>query len=410
MLDRRKFVGAGLGTLVAGTIRVASAQDANAIKIGLITDTSGIYKDSEGPTSVACAKLAIQEFTAKNPQIKVELIVGDHQNKVDIGLGIIREWFDRQGVDVITDVGNSALALGARTTVEERDNISIVTSAGSSDLTGKSCSTNQLHWSYDTWCLAHSTAAAIAELGGKRWFFVTADYAFGHAAQKDVTGFVEAAGGTVIGSVAHPPGASDYASFLLQAQAAKPDVIVFANAGADLINCVRQAQEFGIPTSGIRFVAMGGFITDILGMGLPVAKGLSLTETFYWDLNDRTRAFMKRLQPSLPEGVFPNMSHAGNYSGLSHYLKAVKELGVTRAKASGRSTIDTMKKMATDDDCFGPGSIRADGRKTHPAYLFTAKDPSDSKTRGDTYNLLATIPAEQAFRPMSEGSCPLVKT
>jgi branched-chain amino acid transport system substrate-binding protein len=410
MLDRRKVVGAGLGIFAAGKTRVSSAQDANAIKIGLITDMSGIYKDIEGPTSVACAKLAIREFTAVNPEINVELIVGDHQNRVDIGLGIIREWLDRRGVDVITDVGNSALALGARTIVEERNKVSIVTSAGSSDLTGKSCSTNQLQWSYDSWCLAHSTATAITQLGGKRWFFVTADYAFGHAAQKDATRFVEAAGGTVVGSVAHPLGASDYASFLLQAQAVKPDVIAFANAGADLINCMRQAQEFDIAASGIRLAAMVGLITDILGMGLPVAQGLSLTETFYWDLNDRTRAFMKRLQPSLPEGAFPNMAHVGNYSGLLHYLKAVKELGVTGAKASGRSTIDTMKKMATDDDCFGPGSIRADGRKIHPAYLFTAKDPSDSKRRGDVYKLLSTIPAEQAFRSINEGDCPIVKT
>ena len=245
--------------------------------------------------------------------------------------------------------------------------------------------------------------------GGDKWFFVTADYAFGHASQKDATNFIEKAGGSVVGSVAYPYGTTtDFSSFLLQAQASGANVIGFANSGNDLINCLKQAQEFGIPQSGIKLAAMVGYITDVLGMGLPVAQGLSLTETFYWDLNDRTRAFMKRVAPKLDDGVFPNMSQAGDYAGVLHYLKAVKALGIDKAKASGKAVIDQMKAMPTDDDCFGKGSIRPDGRKIHPAFLFEVKTPDESKSRGDVYKLVGTVPAEDAFRPLSEGHCSLI--
>jgi len=410
MLDRRTFVGSGLA---AGALwpRAARAQADRTIRIGVITDMSGIYRDLSGPTSVACTRQAVEEFTGANPDIKVEVLVADHQNKADVGLSIIRQWFDQGGVDIITNVGNTSIALGARSVIEEKDKISLVTVAGSSDLTGKSCSPNMIHWSWDSWCLAHSTSTSLVKNGGDKWFFVTADYAFGHAAQADGTRFVEAAGGQVIGSVRYPFGTTnDFSSFLVRAQSSGANVIAFANAGAELIACLKQAQEFGIGQDGKqRLASMIAFITDIQGMGLPVAKGLALTETFYWDLNDRTRAFTNRVKPKLAAGALPNMSQAGDYSGVMHYLKAVKALGVERAKASGRAVVQQMKAMPTDDDCFGAGSIRVDGRKIHPAYLFTVKSPQESKGPGDVYKLVSTLPADQAFRPLVEGGCSLVR-
>lgn len=407
-IDRRAFVGAGLAAAAMMPSRMARAQAARTIRIGVITDMSGVYRDVSGPTTVACAQQAVDEFTAQNPEIKVELLVANHQNKADVGLSIIRQWFDQADVDMIENVGNSSIALGSRGILEEKKKAAIITTAGSSDLTGKTCSANWVHWSWDSWCLAHSTATSLVRTGGNKWFFITADYAFGHAAQADATQFVEAAGGKVVGSVKYPLGATtDFSSFLLQAQSSGANVLGFANSGSELIACLKQAQEFGLESSGIRMAAMIGYITDVVGMGLPTAKGLSLTETFYWDQNERTRAFMARLKPKLPAGVFPNMSQAGDYSGVLHYLKAVKELGVERAKSSGREVVDMMKKMPTDDDCFGPGSIRVDGRKIHPAYLYEVKRPEESKGPGDVYRLVSTLPADEAFRPISEGGCPL---
>jgi branched-chain amino acid transport system substrate-binding protein len=409
-IDRRTFLATGLA---ATTIRPrrANAQASKAIRIGVITDMSGVYRDVSGPTTVACAQQAVDEFMTKNPDIKVEVLVADHQNKADIGLGIIRKWFDQDGVDVIENVGNSSIALGARYLIEEKKKVALITTAGSSDLTGKSCSPNLVHWAWDSWCLAHSTATSLVRTGGTKWFFVTADYAFGHAAEADASKFVKAAGGTVLGSVRYPFGSTtDYSSFLLQAQASGANVVAFANSGSELISCLKQAQDFGLDHSGARIAAMVGYITDVTAMGLPVAKGLSMTETFYWDLNDRTRSFMSRIKPRLANGVFPNMSQAGDYSCVTHYLKAVKELGVERAKSSGRDVVDLMKKMPADDDCFGPGKIREDGRKIHPAYLFEVKKPEESKHAGDIYKLVSTLPSEEAFRPIAEGGCPLIKT
>jgi branched-chain amino acid transport system substrate-binding protein len=408
-LNRRMFVGGGMASAgLIWTLGNARAQAANTIRIGHITDMSGVYRDVEGPTSVACVKQAVDEFVTENPDFKVDILVADHQNKADVGLAIIRRWFDESGVDVITNVGNSSVALGAKTIVEDKNKVALISSAGSSDLTGKSCSANMVHWAWDSWCLAHSTATSLVKTGGDKWFFVTADYAFGHAAQADATKFIEAAGGKVLGSVRYPYGVtSDFSSFLLQAQSSGANTVAFANSGADLINCLKQAQEFGLADSA-RLAAMVGYITDVLGMGLPVAKGLTLTETFYWDLNDRTRAFMQRIAPKLDSGGFPNMSQAGDYSATRHYLKAVKALGAARAKGSGREVVEMMKTMPTDDDCFGKGLVRADGRKIHPAYLFEVKKPEDSASRGDIYKLVSTLPADEAFRPMAEGNCPLV--
>jgi branched-chain amino acid transport system substrate-binding protein len=410
-IDRRTFIGAGLAAATIAPLRKARAQTAKPVRIGVITDMSGIYRDVSGPTTVACAQQAIDEFMVKNPEIKVELLVADHQNKADVGLGIIRKWFDQDGVDVIENVGNSSIALGAKHLIEGMNKVALITTAGSSDLTGKACSANQIHWAWDSWCLAHSTATSVVRTGGSKWFFITADYAFGHAAEADATKFIKAAGGTVLGAVRYPYGSTtDFSSFLLQAQSSGANVIGFANSGSELITSLKQAQEFGLDRGGTRMAAMVGYITDVIGMGLPTAKGLSLTETFYWDLNDRTRSCMSRIKPRLGNGVFPNMSQAGDYSCVTHYLKAVKELGADRAKASGRDVVDLMKKMPTDDDCFGQGSIRADGRKIHPAYLFEVKKPGESKSIGDVYKLVSTLPAEEAFRPIEDGGCSLIKT
>jgi branched-chain amino acid transport system substrate-binding protein len=410
-IDRRTFIGAGVAAATMSSIGRARAQSARPIRIGVITDMSGVYRDVSGPTTVACVQQAVGEFKASNPDIAVEVLVADHQNKADVGLNIIRKWFDQDDVDVIENVGNSSIALGAKHLIEGKDKVALVTTAGSSDLTGKACSTNLIHWAWDSWCLSHSTATSVVRTGGKKWFFITADYAFGHAAEADATKFVKAAGGTVVGAVRYPFGSTtDFSSFLLQAQSSGADVVGFANSGSELISALKQAQEFGIDANGTRMAAMIGYITDVTAMGLPTAKGLSLTETFYWDLNDRTRAFMARVKPRLTSGVFPNMSQAGDYACVAHYLKAVKELGVERAKASGRAVVDLMKKMPTDDDCFGPGSIREDGRKIHPAYLFEVKKPGESKAPGDVYKLISTLPSEEAFRPLAEGGCPLIKT
>lgn len=410
-LDRRSFVAAGLAAAAMVPSRQTRAKAANTIRIGVITDMSGVYRDVSGPTTVACAQQAVDEFTAQNPDIKVELLVANHQNKPDVGLSIIREWFDQGGVDMIENVGNSSIALGSRGILEDKKKAAVITTAGSSDLTGKACSANWVHWSWDSWCLAHSTATSLVRTGGDKWFFITADYAFGHAAEADAAKFVAAAGGKVLGAVRYPFGAtSDFSSFLLQAQGSGANVIAFANSGSELIACLKQAQEFGLESSGARLASMVGYITDVVGMGLPVAKGLSLTETFYWDQNERTRAFMARMKPKLPAGVYPNMSQAGDYAGVLHYLKAVKELGVARAKASGREVVDVMKRMPTDDDCFGQGSIRPDGRKIHPAYLFEVKKPEESKAPGDVYRLVSTLPADEAFRPTSEGGCALARS
>jgi branched-chain amino acid transport system substrate-binding protein len=410
-IDRRMFVGGGLAAAATMPALRSRAQGANTIRIGVITDMSGVYRDVSGPTTIACAQQAAREFTAQNPDITVEVISADHQNKPDVGLSIIRQWFDQGGVDLIENVGNSSLALGVRGMLEEKNKVAIITTAGSSDLTGKACSANWVHWSWDSWCLAHSTATSLVKTGGDKWFFITADYAFGHAAENDATRFVQAAGGKVLGSVAYPFGSTnDFSAFLLQAQGSGANVIGFANSGTEFIDCLKQAQEFGLTKGSLRLAAMVGYITDVVGMGLPVAEGLSMTETFYWDLNDRTRRFMERIKPKLGAGVFPNMSQAGDYAGVLHYLKAVKELGVVRAKASGRDVVDLMKRMPTDDDCFGKGSIRADGRKIHPAYLFEVKKPAESKQAGDVYKLVSTVPATEAFRPMADGGCALVHT
>jgi len=383
------------------------------IRIGVLTDMSGTYRDVTGPTSVACARQAIEEFTAQNPSIKVELIVADHQNKADVGINTVRQWFDQRGVDVVTDVGNSAIALGINPVCVEKDRVHLNASAATSDLTGRACTPNTIHWSYDTWCFAKTSGAGITRMVGDTWYFITADYAFGHAIQRDTSRFIEAEGGKVLGASVYPfPQTTEFSAFLLQARASRAKVLGLAMAGDDLVNTVKQAQEFGLTrgASPVRLAAIIGSITGVMAAGLPTMQGMFISETFYWDQNERTRAFTRRVQQKLPANTFPNYVHAGNYSGVLHYLKAVKEVGVARAKASGREMVALMKRMPTDDDAYGPGRIREDGRKIHPSHLYEVKAPAESRYVGDVYRNALTIPAEEAFRPLAEGGCALLRS
>jgi branched-chain amino acid transport system substrate-binding protein len=408
---RRAVMTTAVAAAATLPLRHARAQSFGAVKIGVLTDLSGNYRDVTGPTSVACAQLAVDEFTAANPGIKVDLLSGDHLNKPDVAATVARQWYDRDGVDVITDVGNSAAAIAVTTIAQEKDKIQLNSAAGSSELTGKYCSPNLIHWTYDTWALAHTMVKALVAKGGDKWYFVTADYTFGHSIQNDTTALLTAAGGKAVGSSAYPfPGTTDFSSYLLAAQASGANVLAFANAGDDLINCVKQSREFGLTGGNLTLAAMVGSITAVTGAGLETMQDVNLAETFYWDANDRTRAFMARVKPRLPAGVYPNEVHAGVYSAVAHYLKTVKAMGAAKAKESGRATVVAMKGMPTDDDCFGAGSIRADGRTIHPCYLFKVKRPADSHYPGDFFTTLATIPTEDAFRPMREGGCPMVHT
>jgi branched-chain amino acid transport system substrate-binding protein len=382
----------------------ASAQQIN-VKIGVLSDMSSLYSDVGGPGSVAAAKLAIADFTKANPNVKVELVSGDHQNKPDIGSQMANQWFDVQKVDMIVDVPNSGVALAISQVAAQKNKVFLVSGAAASDLTGPKCNANTIHWTYDTWMLANGTGKAIVKTGGTTWFFLTADYAFGHALERDTTAAVVAAGGKVLGGVRHPLNTNDFSSFLLQAQASKAKIIGLANAGGDTINAIKQGAEFGIVKGGQKFAGLLVFASDVNALGLQTAQGLTLTETWYWDMNDANRAWTKRWQAERnAPGKFPTMVQAGVYSAVTHYLKAVTAL---KSAADGKAVVAEMKKLPTDDPLFGKGSIRVDGRKLHPAYLFEVKSPAESKYPGDFYKLLATIPADEAFRPLKDGHCPL---
>jgi branched-chain amino acid transport system substrate-binding protein len=402
-----------LGTATLGATLPLLARRARAagtpVKIGVLNDQSGLYRDVSGPTSVACAQQAVADFGAAEKGLDVQILVGDHQNKPDIGSNICRQWFDRDGVDMVIDVPNSSVALAVAGIAKDKDRAYICSTAATADLTGPACAATTVHWTYDTWMLAHSTGGAMVKAGGDTWFFITADYAFGHAIQRDTTNFIKAAGGKVLGSVDAPfPGTTDFSSFLIQAQSSGAKVIGLCNSGGDTVNSIKQAAEFGIVAAGQKLAGMLVFINDIHAIGLPVAQGLMLSESFYWDMNDRTRALTKRVLQRTKD-QYPAMSHAGVYAGTLHYLKAVAAMGVAEAKKSGAATVTQMEKMPTDDDAFGPGSIREDGRALHPAYLFEVNKPAESKYAWDYYKLLATTPADQAFRPLHDGGCPLVR-
>src|SRR5882757_3846099 len=383
----------------------AQAEDIN-VKIGVLTDMSSLYADLGGPGSVAAAKLAIADFTKDHPNVKVELISGDHQNKADVGTNLANQWFDVDKVDMIIDTPNSGVALAVSQVAASKNKLFIGSGPAASDLTGAKCNANTIHWTYDTWMLANGTGKAIVKGGGDSWFFLTADYAFGHALERDTSEVVEKNGGKVLGKVRHPLNTSDFSSFLLQAQTSKAKVIGLANAGGDTINSIKAASEFGIVKGGQSLAGLLVFASDVNGLGLQTAQGLVLTETWYWDANDVNRAWTKRWQEERKAaGKFPTMIHAGVYSGITHYLKARLALG---GSPDGKAVTAKMKETKTDYPLFGKGEIRADGRKTHDAYLFEVKKPSESKYPGDFYTVKATIPAAEAFRPLKEGDCPLV--
>jgi branched-chain amino acid transport system substrate-binding protein len=405
-LSRRSILTAAAAVPALASIRPARAQGAPALKIGCLTDMSGPYKDLAGPNAVAAVNQALSEFGVDGKGIKVEVLSADHLNKPDVGATIARQWFDRDGVDLIVEVANSGVALAVAGVAKEKNKVYINSGAATSDLTASACNANTIHWVYDTYMLAKSTGGAMVKSGGDSWFFITADYAFGHALQRDTTDFITTAGGKVLGGVAYPfPGTTDFSSYLIQAQASGAKVLGLANAGADTINSIKQAKEFGIK---MQLAGLLLFLTDVHSLGLDVAQGIVLTDSFYWDMNDRTRAFSNRLSPKIG-GARPTMVQAGVYSSTLHYLKVANEMGVAAIKADGAASVARLKAMPTDDDCFGPGSIRQDGRKIHPAYLWEVKKPSESKGAWDYYKLVASTPADQAFRPLDKGGCPLVK-
>ncbi|MSP46287.1 MAG: ABC transporter substrate-binding protein [Xanthobacteraceae bacterium] len=392
--------------LMTGTVQSPAQAQQVSVKIGVMSDMSSLYADIAGPGSTAAAKLAIADFAKANPNVKVELVSADHQNKADVGSGVVNKWYDTENVDLVIDVPNSGVALAVSQIAATKNKVFIVSGAAASDLTGSKCNANTVHWTYDTWMLANGTGKALVKTGGDTWFFLTADYAFGHALERDTAAAVEANGGKVLGKVRHPLNTNDFSSFLLQAQTSKAKVIGLANAGGDTINSIKAGAEFGIVKGGQKFAGLLVFASDVNALGLAIAQGLTLTETWYWDLNDTNRAWTKRWQTErAAAGKFPTMVQAGVYSGVTHYLKAVAAL---KSAADGKAVVAQMKKTPTDDPLFGKGTIRADGRKIHDAYLLEVKSPAESKHPGDFYKLKATIPAAEAFRPLKDGNCPLV--
>src|SRR3954451_2192733 len=400
---KRSLLVIALAGAAAGGAAQAQISD-NMIKIGVLSDMSSLYTDLAGAGSVAAARMAVAEAGLEKRGMKVEIVSADHQNKPDVGSNIARQWYDVDHVDVIVDVPNSGVALAINQITKDKGKVFLASGPASSDLTGKACSPNTVHWTYDTWMLANGTGSAIVKSGGNSWFFITADYAFGHALERDTEQVVLKNGGKVLGKVRHPLNAQDFSSFLLQAQSSKAKIIGLANAGGDTINSIKQAAEFGIVERGQNLAGMLVFISDVHGLGLTTAQGLIFTESFYWDLNDQTRAFAKRFAP-LNNNKYPTMVQAGVYSAVLHYLKAI-EAGKTD---DGTKVVAQMKKMPTDDPLFGKGTIRADGRKLHPAYLVEVKKPVESKGPYDYYKVRGQIPADQAFRPEKEGGCSLVK-
>lgn len=401
---RRTVLGA---IALAAGLGPATAQDLPTFRVGVLNDQSGLYADIAGPGSVEAAKMAVEDFSPEKHGFKVVVVAADHQNKPDIGALITRRWFDTESVDAIADVPTSSVALAVSQLAKDKDKVFLIASAGSSDLTGKACTPNNVHWTYDTWALANGTARAVIASGGKSWYFLTADYAFGHALERDAAEIVKANGGTVKGRVLAPFQATDFSSFLLQAQQSKADIIALANSGGDTVTSLKQAQEFGV-TASQKLAGLLVFLSDVHAMGLPVAKGLLLTEAFYWDLNDKTREWSKRFAPR-NAGKYPTMNQAGTYASVLHWMKAIAALDKSKAR-SGAAVVAKMKEMPTDDPLFGKGSIREDGRTLHDMYLFQVKAPQESRQPYDYYKLLSTVPGDQAFRPLSAGGCPLVRT
>jgi branched-chain amino acid transport system substrate-binding protein len=384
----------------------AFAQD-KTVKIGALSDQSGLYADLGGPGSTLAAQMAVEDSGLTAKGWKIDIISGDHQNKPDIGTAIARQWFDVDKVDVIVDVPNSGVALAVNNVIKEKNGVYINSGAATSDLSNAQCSPNTVHWTYDTYMLAHTTGQALVKAGGDSWFFLTADYAFGAALERDTTAVILANGGKVVGGVKHPLNTSDFSSFLLQAQSSKAKIIGLANAGGDTTNAIKQAAEFGIVKGGQKLAALLLFLTDVKAIGLETAQGLNFTETFYWDLNDKTREFSKKFSARMKNGAPPTMVQAGVYAGLIHYFKALDALGGN--PHDGVKVVEKMKSMPTDDPLFGKGEIQPNGRTIHSAYLFEVKKPSESKAPWDFYKLVGTVSGDQAFTPLSESKCPLLK-
>ncbi|CAN5510618.1 ABC transporter substrate-binding protein [soil metagenome] len=398
-----------LGTAITlASVSIASAQTMDkTVKIGALSDQSGLYADLGGPGSTLAAQMAAEDSGLLAKGWKIDIISGDHQNKPDIGSNIARQWFDVDKVDTIVDVPNSGVALAVNNIVKEKNGVYINSGAATSDLTNAQCSPNTVHWTYDTYMLAHSTGQAMVKAGGDSWFFLTADYAFGAALERDTTEVIKANGGKVVGGVKHPLNTADFSSFLLQAQSSGAKVIGLANAGGDTTNSIKQAAEFGITKGGQKLAALLLFLTDVKAIGLETAQGLSFTETFYWDMNDGTRAFSKKFADRMKNNAPPTMVQAGVYAGLRHYFKALEALGGN--PHDGVKIVAKMKEMPTDDVLFGKGAIQPNGRTIHSAYLFEVKKPSESKSPWDFYKLVGTVPGDQAFTPLDKSTCALLK-
>ena len=403
---RARRCAALIATAAIGFAAPAFAQD-KTVKIGVLNDMSSLYADIGGPNSVVAVKMAVEDSGLPAKGWKIEVVSVDHQNKPDVGVNIVRQWIDLDKIDAIVDTPTSSVALAVSNLVKEKNAIMINSGGASADISGKACTPNTLSVTYDTYMLATGTGKALTKASGDSWFFLTADYAFGYALERDTSAVIAANGGKVLGGVKHPLNTSDFSSFLLQAQASKAKVVGLANAGGDTTNAIKQASEFGIVAGGQKLAALLLFINDVHALGLKTAQGLTFTESFYWDMNDNTRAWSKRFQKLSPKGTMPSMTVAGNYSGVLHYLKTLETMGGN--SHDGAKIVAKMKELPTDDILFGKGTIRIDGRKLVPAYLFEVKKPEESKYPWDYYKLIATIPAEEAARPLSESECPLVK-
>ncbi len=399
--DRRTLLGAAAASSLAWPRR--SRAQSPVVKLGVLNDMSGPYRDIGGMNGVTGVRQAVQEFGSA---LNCQVVFADHQNKPDVGAGIARQWFDQEGVDVILDVPTSSVALAVNNVCKEKNKAYINVGAATTDLTGSQCTPVTVHWSYDTYMLAQSTGGAMVRAGGTSWYFITADYVFGQQLQRDTTAFITKEGGKVLGASPYPfPGTTDFSSFLISAQSSGAKILGLANAGADTVNSIKQAAEFGL-TQQMKIAALLMYINDVHGLGLQAAQGLFLTESFYWDMNDRTRAFTQRFQKLMPN-VAPNMNNAGDYAGALHFLKAVKQLGVEH-KSDGAAVVKQMKAMPTEDDAFGAGKIREDGLFLCPSYLFQVKTPAESKGPWDYYKQIVETPADKAWKPLSEEGCPLV--
>ncbi|MFH0301926.1 ABC transporter substrate-binding protein [Bradyrhizobium sp. 31Argb] len=402
----RNLLSSAVASVCMVTASAALAQ--TSVKLGVLADMSGIFSDIGGMGAAEATRMAVEDFNKLpgSDKFKIEVVSADALNKPDVARGIARKWFDTENVDAVVDLPTSAISLAIAPLVQEQNKVALFTASGTSDLTGKSCTPNSVHWTYDTWALSHGTADAITKAGGKTWFFVTADFALGHSLERDASAVVNANGGKVVGSVKHPTDSNDFASFLLQAQASRAEIIALANAGGDTIKAIKQASEFGIIQGGQKLAGMLLFISDIHSLGLKTAQGLQLTTAFYWDLNDKTRSFGERFA-ARNNGRYPSMNQAGAYSATLAYLTAVAKVGSPR---DGAAVVKAMRELGTfDDPLFGKTSLREDGRVLHDMMLVQVKTPGESKKPYDYYRIVSTIPAEAAFRPLKDGGCPLVK-